>query len=54
MSAKNITHSVDPQILDKLSQVLRQLEGLEQRLRLVEAEVKRIEPTAKAQVSGDQ
>ena len=53
MSDRTITYSADPQILDKLSQVLRKLEDLEQRLRLVEAEVKRLEPT-KAQGSGYQ
>ena len=52
MSERAIT-SVEPQILDKLSQVLRKLESLEQRLELVETEVKRMDPSAQAQASGD-
>ena len=53
MSDKTITYSADPQILDRLSQVLRKLEELEQKLRLVEADVSQIKLTGKAQASGD-
>jgi conjugal transfer/entry exclusion protein len=53
MSEKAIT-SAEPQILDKLSQVLRKLEDLEQKLRLVEADVNQIKLTPKAHSSGDQ